>query len=609
MKLFREIDDIKSHFEQPIHVDTYELDNSSIEYQYDTRKEIAFITFMSASKYLSGDTDELGKKPFFNIVNQIVDLEIRATDIDTKDIILRPTSPEFEVQAMLATKYMHNMFKEMNFAETLNEYGEMLARYGNVLFKRSYDENGKLDISIVNWLSIAFDQFDIENGAKVESHYMTSLELESKRGIWIDEAIDEALEALDQQREDKDKGNTNVIEVLEVEGQFSKAVYMENELESDEEAPKGYSLQHYFVIGGGEENKGVLLFKEELKESNYIYDGRKKRLGVGWALGVVEEGKEAQGEVNLYKILERRALELASIGLMVTDDEELDDLNVLTEKKRGDTLLVRSGKTYKNLDTTSNSLQFLPSAVNSWQDSYKSTMSAFDSVTGEETTSGLSYRLGLLQAKQASSIFDYRREKKGICLGSKVITKWILPEVAKGIDKDFILEAGFSAEEIDIIHDRFALSIANRKVQDILESGRELDPLTYQEMIAEVKDNLPKKEIQFLDIKKGDLKEAIDNIRVDITGEEENVAAKLETLNSLLQMAMQDQTGAFPPETVPNLVKEITRLAGVSMVEYGLGTPSAKKPVESQLGASQGQGDIPTINSVEQNAQGNNQIL
>jgi len=133
--------------------------------------------------------------------------------------------------------------------------------------------------------------------------------------------------------------------------------------------------------------------------------------------------------------------------------------------------------------------------------------------------------------------------------------------------------------------------------------------LTYQEMIAEVKDNLPKKEIQFLDIKKGDLKEAIDNIRVDITGEEENVAAKLETLNSLLQMAMQDQSGAFPPETVPNLVKEITRLAGVSMVEYGLGTPSAKKPVESQLGASQGQGDIPTINSVEQNAQGNNQIL
>lgn len=607
MKLFREIDDIKSHFEQPIHVDTYELDNNSIEYSYDTRKEIAYITFMSASKYISGDHDELGKKPFYNIVNQIVDLEVRATDIDTKDIILRPTSPEFEVHAMLATKYMHNMFRDMNFAETLNEYGEMLSRYGNVLFKRSYNKDGELEISIVNWLSIAFDQFDIENGAKVESHYMTALDFESKRGVWRDEAIDEAIELLSNQKEDSDKGNTSVLEVLEVEGQFSKSVYEEEDLEPNEEPSKGSSLQHYFVIGGGEENEGVILFKEELKESNYIYDGRKKRLGVGWQLGVVEEGKEAQGEVNLYKILERRALETAAAGLNITDDEELEDLNTLTDKKRGDTLLVRSGKTFRQLDTTSNAIPFLGNAVDSWiNGQFKPSQSAFESVTGEETTSGLSYRLGLLQAKQASSIFDYRREKKGICL-NKLVTRWILPEVAKGINRDFVLEAGFSPEELDLIHDRFALAIANGKVKDILESGKDLDPLTYTEMIQEVKDNLPKKEMQFIDIKKGLMKEAMKNIRVDITGEEENAAGKVETLNTLLQIVMQapDQ---FPPEASQNLIKEITRLSGISMIEYGLGTPSKKKDPMEGLQQSP-QGDIPTINAVEQNAESNNQVL
>jgi len=605
MKLFKEIEEIKSHFEQPIHVDTYELDKNSIEYSYDTRKEIAFTTFMSASKYISGEFDELGRKPFFNIVNQIVDLEIRATDIDTKDIILRPTSPEFEVHAMLATKYMHNMFKDMNFSETLNDYGEMLSRYGNVLFKRSYDKKGKLQIEIVNWLSIAFDQFDIEGGSKAESHYMTALDFENKRGVWYDEAIDEAIELLEQQKEDADKGNTNVIEVIEVEGEFPRAIYMEDELAPDAEEPSGFSLQHYFVIGGGEENEGVLLFKEELKESNYIYDGRKKRLGVGWALGVVEEGKEAQGQVNLYKILENRALELASVGLMVTDDAELDDLNVLTDKKRGDTIKVGAGKTYRNLDTTSASLQFLPSAVDSWQSGYKATMSAFDSVTGEETTSGLSYRLGLLQAKQASSIFDYRREKKGICLGNKVVTKWILPEVWKGIDKDFILESGFSPEELDIIHGRFALAVANQKVREYLETGKSIDPLTYAEMVEEALANLPKNKTQFLQIKKGQFKEASKNIKVDITGEEENVAGKIETLNSLLQMAMQDQTGMFPPEYKENLMKEITRLSGISMIEYGLGKPNKK----GNANAQGTQGDIPTINAVEQNAQASNPIL
>lgn len=608
MKLFKEIEEIKSHFEKPIHVDTYELDNNSIDYQYDTRREIAYITFMSASKYVSGDSDELGKKPFYNIVNQIVDLEVRATDIDTKDIILRPTSPEFEVSAMLATKYMHNMFRDMEFAQTLNSYGEMLSRYGNVLFKRSYDEEGKMQVSIVNWLSIAFDQFDIENGAKVESHYMTALDLESKRGVWFDESIDEALMVLENQKADSDKGNTSVVEVLEVEGQFSRAVYMEDELEPGEEAPKGFSLQHYFVIGGAEENEGVLLFKEELKESNYMYDGRKKRLGVGWQLGVVEEGKEAQSEVNLYKILERRELELAAAGLNITDDEELEDLNTLTDKQRGDTLLVRSGKTFRQLDTTSSALPHLANAVDSWiNGQFKPSQSAFDSVTGEETSSGLSYRLGLLQAKQASSIFDYRREKKGIFL-NKVVTKWFLPEVTKGVNRDFILEAGFSAQEIDIIHDRFALNIANSKVRDLLEKDLDIDPLSYQDMIQEAKDNLPKKEIQFIDIKKGDLKQAMKNIRVDITGEEENVAGKIETLNSLLQMAMQSPD-TFPPDTVQNLIKEITRLSGVSMIEYGMGTPSKGKAPELPQTAAGGGGDIPTINAVEQNAESDNQIL
>lgn len=594
MKILKEVEYIENRFNEPVIVTSYE-DNSSntIEYSYDTKKEIATITFMRASKYLSGDSDELGIKPFYNIINQIVDLEVRATDIDTKDIILRPKSPEYEMHALLATKAMHNILNDMLFSETLNEYGETLTGYGNVLFKRTFDEKGDIKISIINWLNIVFDQYDIEKGSKIEYHSLTANDLENKRGFWNDEVINQAIEEIESSKNGKGRV-INSVQIIEVEGYFNESIYTNTEREDLENNP--VSLQHYFIYKKGAGN-GVL-FKEKLKSSNYIFDGRKKRLGLGWNLGVVEEGKESQIAVNLMKIYERRALEMKSLGLNVTDDPELEDMNSLLNKKRGDTIFVSPGKTFRPLDVSNvNTIEF-ENAKNSWQDNYKATLSAFNSVTGEQTTSGLSYRLGLLQAKQASSIFDYRREKKGIVIGQKIIKEWILPEIFKKINKDFILEAGFSTDELDTIQTRYATVIANEKLAEMIKKGVEIDNLTYKEMIQEIKDTLPKKETQFLDIKKGFFKNAEKHIRIDITGEEENVSAKMETLNTLIQL----ETQLGNKDNVEALKKEIIRLSGISGIDYGL--ENAPKAKQNNIAPEQAQ-----VNSIKSNAQSNSKVL
>lgn len=605
MDLFKEIDAVQEHFERPINVSTYNTeDGNTFKYNFDTRGEIALITFMSASKYLKGNIDELGVKPFYNIVNQIVDLEVRATDIDTKNFILRPDSPEYEVHALLATKAIHQWFDENNFAETLNQFGEIGARYGNVLLKRSYVD-GKINVEVVNWSAIAFDQFDIEGGAKVETHYMTALDLQKKRGVWNEDVIDEAIRVIESKTSDSytgDDKNTRDIEVLEYEGELARSLFTENE--NDE----GFSIQHYFVIKDAQGTEDLILFQEELKTSNYIYYGRKKLDGRGWALGVVEQGKEAQGEVNLLKIAERRAIEMASKKLYVTDDDEYDDNNVLVDKENGDVLFVNSGKYVRELPTVNGALPQFVNAKDDWVNQFKSSQSAFDSVTGDTMPSGTAYRLGLLQAKQANSIFKYIQQGKGIVL-KRVVSEWILPDLFKSIDKEFILEAGFSAKELDLIHSRFATVLANQKVLNMLDRGELPDALTYEEMIQEIQDNIPRKDIQFMDIKKGFFKEAKKHIRIDITGESEDTEAKIATLNSLLQIAQQDQAGLiFPPEATKELVREITRLANISSIEFGLGMPNKKgndlAPEQAGI-APQGQAPV----NIQGNGQANSELL
>lgn len=590
MSLDKEISRIEDIFLTPLQVETYENDEGSSSYSFDTRRQIAIISFMSASQYLTGDRDELGVKPFYNIVNQIVDLEVRATDIDTKNIILRPNVPNYDMEAMLATKALHNWLRDKKFGKTLNKLGETLARYGNVLLKRSYDTTGEICVSVCNWSSMTFDPFDIARGPKLEIHYMQAIDFEKKRGIWDDTAIDMALDELEQLDDEF------YLKVTEVEAELPRKVFTENW------NTKGISLQHYFVVRDSQKYDQICLFKEELKESNYKYYGRKELDGRGWALGVVEQGQNAQVEINLIKIMERRSLELASKKLYLTNDDELEDSNFFVDKENGD--VVYSGKEVTELSTFTNALPLYENVKESWLNQFKASLSAFDAVTGESMPSGTAYRLGLLQAKQASSMFDYLKQGKGMFV-EEVITDWVLQEVAKGINRQFVLSAGFTPQQLDVINERFATSLANKEIIKQIERGKLPTSASYQAIIDDIKQGLSTEETQFIDIPKGMFKNIKNKVKVIVVDESEDVQAKIDTLSSFLQVAQNDPEGIiFGPDGVKNIVKEISRLTNISLV--GLGVGEANKPTPQQTATV----DLSDMsNTMQQDEQGISQVL
>src|SRR5690606_2777823 len=103
-------------------------------------------------------------------------------------------------------------------------------------------------------------------------------------------------------------------------------------------------------------------------------------------------------------------------------------------KETGD-ILYSQGE-IKELTTFSNSLPMFENVKDSWMNQFKATLSAFDAVTGETMPSSTAYRSVLLQAKQASSMFEYLKEGKGMFI-EEVITDWVLDEVAKKINRKY----------------------------------------------------------------------------------------------------------------------------------------------------------------------------
>src|SRR6185295_7773207 len=88
------------------------------------------------SKHISGDIDSLGReKPFFNIVTAAVNIWYRATDIDRKQIKIKPTRITQTVMAFVGSLHLQEWMRRNFFGAFLNDWGLALSEYGSIPLK------------------------------------------------------------------------------------------------------------------------------------------------------------------------------------------------------------------------------------------------------------------------------------------------------------------------------------------------------------------------------------------------------------------------------------------------------------------------------------------
>jgi len=520
---------------------------------------LRMIDFYTNSKFLNGQKDSKGRdKPFYQIINTMVDTAVVATDIDTKDIKTEADNETSYDKSFLFNHEIYNWMKETDFAQVLNEMGETRARYGGVLVKKCHEKGEEMKVEVVAWKNLVTDQVDIINGVIVEKHYMTPNEIRAKKDIW--ENTEDAIGLYAK------KGYTRTderIEIWEAHGEFPES-YLQDEAEATSEK---FSKQvHYYCIKGA---KQVHLYWAEEKELPYKYLAWKKVSGRALGRGVAEEGEEAQVWTNDAVQKKYAALELSGKIILKTNSKKIGN-NVMTDMDNGHIVVLEDGKDLNTVNLINGAMPQFTETIQEWWSQYERATSSYDAVRGETPPSGQPYRLQALVSQTGSSHFDYRREEWGIFL-KELFYDWVFPYVQKRLNKAHILASDFTPEELMKLDESFATHEANQFIMDKVLSGQ----MATQEEFLIAKDSYMQfigkgGKRRFLDIPDDYYKDMKAKLTINITGEQKNKQVMLETLTNVLQTVAANPI-IMQDNNLMTIFNKILEMSGVSPLSLSKG--------------------------------------
>lgn len=512
----------------------------------------------------------------------MVDTAVVATDIDTKDIRVEADNEGSYDKSFVFNHEIQVWMRESDFAKTLNEIGEVRARYGGVVIKRCKDEygeeKGNMRIEVVEWKNLITDPSCIEKGTIIEKHYLSPVELKKKEEIWSN--VDDAIKLYSK------KGYTKTnekIEIWEVEGEFPES-YLDEDGEANENDE--YCRQHHFyAVKGG---KTCHLYWEKQYESQYKYLPWKKVSGRALGRGVVEEGEESQVWTNDSIQKEQAAMELSGKVLLKTTSKKIGN-NVMTDMDNGSIVSLGQGEELEVLNLLNGALPQFQNMVDKWWSQYERATSSYDAVRGETPPSGQPYRLQALVTQQGTSHFDYRREEWGIFL-KEVFYDWVFPYIQKKLTRSHILASDFSPEEIMKIDESYALYNANKEFMNAMFDGRMFTRDDYQQAQDQFKNMISKtNKRRFLEVPDGYYKDMKAKLSINVTGEQKNKMAIMESLNSLLQQMLPlAQAGVVTTQDVQMVLNKIMELSGAGVSPISLSKGGNQTQNVAQGNAPQG---------------------
>lgn len=583
MTIFDINDSIQSHYDSSISL--------SEGLNFSLKKTVQRIEYITNSEYLSGKLDENGReKPFYNIADYRLNVAVTATDFDTKDIQIVSDTADY-VRSMLLQKEVHYWMKDTHFSQTLNRMIETRAKYGWLMVKKIV-KGDELMIETIDPRNVVINQVDPLANPIKEIHDISRYDLSKKREAWETDVVDAMLET------DEEK-----FKVFEITG------YMPNSVDGGDQ--NQYSLYRYVITSEDE-----ILYSEELDELPYDYVDWKNTQGrVG--RGVIEDIFEAQTWTNEVKLMEREATIMASKTGFITNDPNIINDNV-RELDNGFILNVQDGKQMNQLNTMTNALPAFDRLKQDWDEQAERVTSTFAAVTGETMPSSTPFRSVALQNQSGNSVFGYRREEMGIFL-KRVFENWVIPFLAKSINREHILSSEFSAHELSKIDESFSVYSANQRIKDTLLKGDFTEPINaerYQEIQDEYRELVQETDNQrFVQIPKNYFKDLDYKVSVVTTDEQRNKAVVLESLSKILadvSNTYDPNTGTFALLEDPTLATIFSKAVELSGAGISPVTINKIQAISSNKGAREVQGEnlnVPEVDAIQEGVRTESNIL
>lgn len=577
---------------------------------YSQRENIEKIDAYLNSKHISGDTDSMDRdKPFFNISVAASNIWYRATDIDRKNIKLKPTKKADFVMAFVMTILLQEWMRKNIWGIFLNEWGRILARYGSAVTK-FIEKSGKLISEVIPWNRLLCDPIDFDNNVKIERLWYTAEQLRAKEEY--DQAmVEDLIEAktvrknMDGQKKDN---KAEYIELFEVHGRLP--LYYLTGKESDE---KDYVQQMHIVSyiarkekAGTDEKDEFTLFSGKEAKDPYRITHLIKEDGRTMAIGAVEHMFESQWMLNHSQKAIKDQLDLASKLIFQTSDGNFVGQNALTSIENGDIMVHQPNQPLTQVANNSHDIGSLQSFGEQW----KALGNEINGINEAMTTapkSNTAWRQTQAALVEAHSLFGLMIENKGLGV-EEMLREDIFPYLKKKLDTTDEISAILEEYGVNKLDSMYVPAEASKRVNkaiinDVLDKtpedirdGKLVMPEQAAEAVVNEQDAIQKALNQFgnqrfikpSEISNKTWKQAAKNFvwdaEVDITGENKDYQAVLTTLNTALSIVASLNGQPMPPEMKLVFNKILTATDAISPVELAeLPKAQIAQPIEQPI--------------------------
>lgn len=540
-------------------------------------------------RLLNGNDEDT---PVKNITRPILNLQMRAEDIDVKDIVLYVDDPDYYHLSFLVKKYHDDVFVvENDIDEFIDEVKESKVVYGGGLAKKM----NRAKPEVIPLESIAFcDQSNMLGAPICFKHNYNPDELKMKEedgwgkesngaNITIDELITlaEYSKVLDKQTGLPIPSTTKSVEVYEVHGTLPNA-YLNDSHEFNKFTYQIQIVAFYQKSDG--KRQGCTLFRMKQKEGNLKLLLRDKIYSRALGYGGAEELFEPQVWTNYSVIRQKDLLDATSKVIIKTTDptlaakhptglKELDNLEIIE---------VQQGSELAQVDTTPRSMILFDKFEQGMKDHAQLTGGATDALLGETPSSGTPFKLQDLITAEGKGLHDYRRKKFAKFL-EQIYMDWIIPYIQDEVVKGTKFLSELSMEEMQYVGDCVVRNETKKYVIEKVLNGEVVEAQEIEAFKQKTREEFARGgNKKFIEILKGEFTRKPLRVKVNIKGAQRDLAKQTDKLVNIFRMIIANPEGFQSLMQNPSMSKvfnEILEYSNLSPLDfYTKPIPSPMQP-------------------------------
>ncbi len=505
------------------------------------------------SVHVSGKYDSLGReKPFPNIVIAASNIRFRATDIDRKDIKVKPTKKKDVIDAFVASVHIQDWMTKAKYGQFLNDWGRVLARYGSAVVK-FVEKGNMLTITLIPWNRLICDAIDFENNPKIEVLELTEAQLR-KNGSYNQKVVKALCEARTARKTigGRRKDNKNdYIRVYEIHGDLPLSYITGKTSDADIYTQQMQVVS--FVAGKkrGEHDDFTLFSGREPKDP-YMIAHLIKEEGRTLAIGAVEHLFQAQWMQNHTAKAIKDQLDVASKIVFQTADGTFLTQNVISSFENGDILIHEFNKPLTQMNNASHDVTSLMNFGAMFKSLGNEIAGVSDAMLGAAPKSGTAWRQTEAILQESYSLFELMTENKALAIEDQ-FREFIIPFIRRKkmndsreiaatldmygisqIDAEYIKVESVKRTNKDIIKANLKGKVVTPEQQAVMMQSHAMD---LKESMKGNKRFFKPSEISSKTWKE-QFKDLEWELEVDITGENKDYKAALATLNTALNVMM-----------------------------------------------------------------------